>query len=119
MLAEARVLLRDATWPSYLAAESTILLMIYLWVRIVWRLRRRAFSTLLTCSVIYAVVARLVSIPLTTLFMSRNFPNRALMLNASLGAVFGAGAILGMFLIGKIILGRLSRGAKHGLQVAA
>ena len=118
VVAEARVLLQDATWPSYLVAEIAILVAIYLWIRIVWWLRRRAFAILLTCSVVYAVAGRLASIPFTTIVMSQAFPNRTLMFHACLGAVSGAGLVLLLFWLGKVLLFRGARVANRHMQVA-
>jgi hypothetical protein len=118
VLAEGRVLLHDATRASYLTGEAAILVMIYLWVRSVWWLRKRTLATMLMFSVLYAVAARLVSIPLSTIVISQAFPNRTLMLHACLGGVVGSGLILLLFWLGKVLLALVTRVANRRMEVA-
>jgi hypothetical protein len=70
-------------------------------------------------SVVYAVLARLASIPFTTVVIRQAFPNRVLMLHACLGAAAGIGVILLLYWSVKLLLVWLTSLANRRMQMVS
>ena len=116
---EGRLVLRDMTILSYVTVLMADLVLIYIWIRIVWMLRRQNFKTLLAISVLYSVTARVIALPVTTLIVSQDFPSRPLISYAYFSAAAGSGAILLFFLLGKLIVFLAPRIVRRYLYASA
>jgi len=115
-VAESRSWLRDLSVSAYLTLLITNLTLIYLWVRIVWSVRRRRFSIILAVSVLYAVAARIAAVPLGTIVVRRVFPSRVLMWHAYLSATAGSVAILLVFFLAKLLVKFAPRVVRQHVQ---
>lgn len=101
VMREAQLSWRDVTMTEYVWLLVAMLTLIYVWVRLVWSIRKWKFAPSVTISVLYSVTARWVSVPLSAVMIRQEFPSIAILANVSRASVMVISGFTLLFILWK------------------